>query len=66
MKTGRAAVSRMHEAERVGISATGEEDENEFHPNDSQPADSAMTCLELYRESLDDPDTIAGFGSDAA
>ena len=35
----------MYEAEKVGISATGEEDENELYPNDSQPADCAMTCL---------------------
>ena len=56
----------MYEAEKVGISATGEEDENELYPNDSQPADCAMTCLELYREFLDDPGAIAGFGNQAA
>ena len=56
----------MYEAEKVGISATGEEDENELYPNDRQPADCAKTCLELYREFLDDPAAIAGFGDQAA
>ena len=56
----------MYEAEWVGISATGEEDENELYPNDSQPADCATTCLELYREFLNDPGAIAGFGDQAA
>ena len=53
----------MYEAERVGISATGEEDANELYPNDNQPTDRGRTCLELYREFLVDPDAIAGFGS---
>ncbi len=56
----------MYEAEKVGISATGEEDENELYPNDRQPADCATTCLELYREFLDDPDATAGLGKEVA
>src|SRR5690606_15634343 len=38
----------MYEAEKVGISATGEEDQNELYPNDRQPADCGKTCLEWY------------------
>ena len=53
----------MYEAENVGISATGEEDENELYPNDNQPADCRKTCLEWYREFLDDPDAIAKIGT---
>ncbi len=56
----------MYEAEKVGISATGAEDENELYPNDSQPSDRATTCLELYRAFRDDPDVIAGFGDQGA
>ena len=55
----------MYEAEKVGISATGEDDENELFPNDRQPADCVATCLELYRKFLDDPGAIAGFGNQA-
>ena len=42
----------MYQAEKVGISATGGEDENELYPNERQPDDCATTCLELYREFL--------------
>ena len=56
----------MYEAEKVGISATGEDDENELYPNDSQPADCVATCLELYRKFLDDPSAIAGIVNQAA
>lgn len=41
----------MFEAERVGITATGEEDKNELYPNKNQP-NNDKTCLELYREFL--------------
>ena len=56
----------MYEAEKVGISATGEEDENELCPNDSQPTDCDKTCLELYREFLVNPDAVAGFENQVA
>ena len=56
----------MYEAEKVGISATGEDDENELYPNDNQPTDCDKTCLELYREFLINPDAIAGFGNQVA
>lgn len=45
----------MYEAEKVGISATGEEDQNELYPNANQPPDCEKTCLEWYREFLKDP-----------
>ncbi len=48
----------MYEAEKVGISATGEEDQNELYPNPNQPADIKKTCLEWYREFLTDPGTF--------
>ena len=48
----------MYEAEKVGITATGEEDQNELYPNPNQPAGCDKTCLEWYRESLTDPTVI--------
>ena len=42
----------MYEAEKVGISATGEEDQNELYPNANQPEEIEKTCLEWYREYL--------------
>lgn len=40
----------LYEAEKVGITATGEEDQNELYPNERVPAGIEKTCLELYRE----------------
>ncbi len=45
----------MYEAEKVGISATGEEDQNELYPNANQPNRIEKTCLEWYREFLAEP-----------
>jgi type I restriction enzyme M protein len=45
----------MYEAEKVGISATGEEDQNELYPNTNQPEGIHKTCLEWFREYLQDP-----------
>jgi type I restriction enzyme M protein len=45
----------LYEAEKVGISATGEPDLNELYPNDRVPAGIEKTCLELYREFRQDP-----------
>ena len=45
----------MYEAEKVGISATGEEDQNELYPNSNQPQEIEKTCVEWYREFLSDP-----------
>ena len=41
----------LYDAERVGITATGEPDENELYPNDKMPADmkADATALALYR-----------------
>jgi len=52
----------MYEAEKVGISATGEEDQNELYPNKNQPADCEKTCLEWYREFSADPKAFAVAG----
>lgn len=48
----------MYEAERVGISATGEEDQNELYPNPNQPAGCTKTCLEWYHEFLANPEAL--------
>jgi type I restriction enzyme M protein len=47
----------LYEAERVGITTTGEEDENELcrYPEDKPPPGIKETCLELYREFRSDP-----------
>ncbi len=52
----------MYEAEKVGISATGEEDQNELYPNPNQPQNIEKTCLEWYREFLADPKAFAVVG----
>ena len=52
----------MYEAEKVGISATGEEDQNELYPNANQPEGIEKTCLEWYREFLADPKGFAEAG----
>lgn len=48
----------MYKAERVGITATGEDDLNELYPNGNQPNDIEKTCLEWYLEFLKNPDAI--------
>ena len=45
----------LYEADKVGISATGEPDLNELYPNDRVPNGIEKTCLELYREFRHDP-----------
>jgi type I restriction enzyme M protein len=45
----------LYEAEKVGISATGEADLNELFPNDNKPSGITKTCLELYQEFKGDP-----------
>ena len=45
----------MYEAEKVGISATGEEDQNELYPNANQPKEIDKTCLEWFRKYLKEP-----------
>ncbi|MBN1363793.1 MAG: N-6 DNA methylase [Syntrophaceae bacterium] len=38
----------FYDAEKVGITATGEEDQNELYPNNNQPNDIEKTALEHY------------------
>jgi type I restriction enzyme M protein len=45
----------LYEAEKVGITATGEPDQNELYPNENVPHGVEKTCLELYREFRRDP-----------
>ncbi|MHB0924736.1 MAG: N-6 DNA methylase [Bellilinea sp.] len=45
----------MYEAEKVGITATGEPDQNELFQNLNQPKDCVKTCLELYQEFQKNP-----------
>ncbi len=49
----------MYEAERVGITATGEEDQNELYPNSNLPNDCEKTCLEWYREFQLNPNVFS-------
>jgi type I restriction enzyme M protein len=53
----------MYEAEKVGISATGEEDQNELYPNENKPKGIEKTCLEWYREFRADPKSFEKAGS---
>ncbi len=48
----------LYEAEKVGITATGEQDQNELVPNDNLPQGTTKTCLELYQDFRHDPQTI--------
>lgn len=45
----------LYESEKVGITATGDEDQNELIPNDKFPPGITKSCLELYQEFLRDP-----------
>lgn len=45
----------LYEAEKVGITATGDADQNELFSNSNQPRGLSKTCLELYREFRRDP-----------
>jgi type I restriction enzyme M protein len=40
----------LYEVEKVGITATGEADQNELYPNPDMPSGIEKTCVELYRE----------------
>jgi type I restriction enzyme M protein len=50
----------LYEAEKVGITATGEPDTNELYPNDNMPAgmEPEDTCLEVYRRFLADSEAF--------
>jgi type I restriction enzyme M protein len=45
----------LYEAEKVGLTATGEQDQNELVLNDNQPPGTTRTCLELYQEFRRNP-----------
>jgi type I restriction enzyme M protein len=47
----------LYEAEKVGITATGDEDQNELcrWPKNDPPPDIQQTCLELYQEFKHNP-----------
>jgi len=57
----------LYEAEKVGITATGEPDANELYPNANLPAGMKPedTCLELYRRFRDDPEAFLRGGGAA-
>lgn len=46
----------LYEAEKVGITATGEEDQNELFPNKSFPPGLDKSCVELFREFRENPE----------
>ncbi len=48
----------LYEAEKVGLTATGETDHNELYPNPSVPPGLGKTVLELYREFRQNPKTF--------
>jgi type I restriction enzyme M protein len=52
----------MYEAEKVGITATGDEDRNELYPQPNASEEAGKTCLEWYREFAADPKTFAEKG----
>lgn len=39
----------MYEPEKVGITATGEQDQNELYPNPGLPSGIVQSCVELYQ-----------------
>lgn len=49
----------MYEAEKVGITATGTEDDNELFPNPRMPIGLQKSCLEWYREFEQDSTSFA-------
>jgi type I restriction enzyme M protein len=50
----------LYEAEKVGLTATGDPDQNELYPNDNLPDALGKTCLELYREFRQNPQRFLG------
>jgi type I restriction enzyme M protein len=48
----------LYQAEKVGITATGELDQNELYPNPSVPAGLQETCLEAYQRFRQAPDSF--------
>lgn len=48
----------LYEAVKVGITATGDADQNELFPNGNKPPGDAKTCLELYQEFRSNPNAF--------
>jgi type I restriction enzyme M protein len=48
----------LYEAEKVGITATGEMDQNELYPNSNTPPGMSTTCLELFQMFRRNPKTF--------
>jgi type I restriction enzyme M protein len=48
----------LYEAEKVGITATGEEGPNELYPGKNFPSELEKSCLELYREFRENPEAF--------
>jgi type I restriction enzyme M protein len=46
----------LFEADKVGITATGEADQNELYPNPDMPPGIEKTCVEFYREFQQNPE----------
>jgi type I restriction enzyme M protein len=46
----------MYEAEKVGITATGEKDQNELYPNPDLPPGIEKSCVELYQAFRQKPE----------
>jgi len=46
----------FYDAEKVGITATGEEDRNDLYPNQNVSVHTGKTALELYRKFLCNPE----------
>lgn len=55
----------LYEAEKVGITATGEKDQNELYPNPDNPPSVGRTCLESYQEFRKRPDAFLAEGEEA-
>lgn len=48
----------LYEAEKVGITATGEEGPNELYPGKNFPTELSKSCLESYHEFLKNPEAF--------
>ena len=48
----------FYEAEKVGITATGESDQNELYPNPNVPAGVDLTALELHQAFKENPEAF--------
>ncbi|WP_322746371.1 HsdM family class I SAM-dependent methyltransferase [Nostoc sp. LEGE 12450] len=46
----------LYDADKVGITATGEEDQNELYPNNNQPSNCNVTCLDMYHDFRNNPE----------